>query len=96
MYYYVYILSNNLNTVVYTGVTKDLVRRVYEHKHHLDPDSFTAKYGVNKLVYYAQTPDIRAAIQREKQIKSWSRRKKNELINRFNPQWKDLYDSILP
>ena len=93
--YYVYILSNKLNTVVYTGVTKDLVRRVYEHKHHLDPNSFTAKYGVDKLVYFEQTTDVRAAIEREKQIKSWSRKKKNELVEQLNPQWKDLYNSIL-
>ena len=95
MSYYVYILSNKLNTVVYTGVTKDLVRRVYEHKHHLDPNSFTAKYGVDKLVYFEQTTDVRAAIEREKQIKSWSRKKKNELVEQLNPQWKDLYNSIL-
>lgn len=95
MNYYVYILSNNLNTVVYTGVTKDLVRRVYEHKHHLDPDSFTAKYGVDKLVYFEQTTDVRAAIQREKQIKSWNRKRKNELVNSFNPLWEDLYRAIL-
>ena len=95
MNYYVYILSNKFNTVVYTGVTRDLVRRVYEHKHHLDPNSFTAKYGVEKLVYFEQTTDARAAIEREKQIKSWKRKKKNQLINGFNPCWKDLYDSIL-
>ena len=95
MNYYVYILSNKLNTVVYTGVTRDLVRRVYEHKHHLDPSSFTAKYGVEKLVYFEQTTDVRAAIEREKQIKSWNRKKKNELVCSLNPQWVDLYDSIL-
>ena len=95
MNYYVYILSNNLNTVVYVGVTKDLVRRVYEHKHHLDPGSFTARYAVEKLVYYEYTTDVRAAIEREKQIKSWSRKKKNELVNGFNPRWEDLYGSIL-
>ena len=80
---------------MYTGVTRDLVRRVYEHKHHLDSNSFTAKYGVTKLVYFEQTTDVRAAIEREKQIKSWSRRKKNALVNSMNPEWTDLYDSIL-
>ena len=70
MEYYVYILSNKLNTVVYTGVTRDLVRRVYEHRNHVDPNSFTAKYDVHKLVYYESTSDVEAAIQREKQIKS--------------------------
>ena len=77
MEYYVYILSNHLNTVIYTGVTRDLVRRVYEHKHHLDPDSFTAKYDVTKLVYYESTSDVKAAIEREKQIKGWNRKRKN-------------------
>ena len=95
MNYYVYILSNNLNTVVYTGVTRDLVRRVYEHKHHLDPESFTAKYGIDKLVYFEQTTDVRVAIEREKQIKSWNRKRKNELVNSLNPQWEDLYNVIL-
>ena len=66
MEYYVYILSNHLNTVIYTGVTRNLVCRVYEHKHHLDPNSFTAKYDVNKLVYYESTSDVKTAIEREK------------------------------
>ena len=66
MEYYVYILSNRLNTVIYTGVIRDLVCRVYEHKHHLDPNSFTAKYDVNKLVYYESTSDVKTAIEREK------------------------------
>lgn len=95
MTYYVYILSSNLNTVLYTGVTRDLVRRVYEHKHKMDPGSFTAKYDVHKLVYYECTTDIHAALEREKQIKSWKRIKKNQLINQTNPEWTDLYDSLL-
>ena len=95
MTYYVYILSNTTGTVVYFGVTKDLVRRVYEHKHHLDPNSFTSKYDVHKLVYYESTSDIRSAIEREKQLKSWNRRRKNVLVSSMNPQWEDLYDSIL-
>ena len=96
MTYYIYILANKLNTVIYTGVTRDLLRRVYEHKHNLDPKSFTAKYEVHKLVYFEDTPDVRAAIEREKQIKSWSRKRKNQLIETMNPKWKELYDTILP
>ena len=74
--YYVYILANVIGTVVYTGITNNVVRRVYEHKHNLDPSSY-------------------AAISREKQIKSWSRKKKNELVESMNPEWEDLYDSLL-
>ena len=96
MEYYIYILSNPLNTVIYTGVTRDLVRRVYEHKHHLDPDSFTARYDVTKLVYYESTSDVKAALEREKQIKGWSRKNKNKLIKSNNPSWIELYDTILP
>ena len=96
MEYYVYILSNRLKTVIYTGVTRDLVRRVYEHKHHIDPDSFTAKYDVTKLVYYESTSDVKAAIEREKQIKGWNRKRKNKLVERKNPSWAELYDTTLP
>ena len=96
MEYYVYILSNRLNTVIYTGVTRDLVRRVYEHKHHLDPDSFTAKYDVTKLVYYESTSDVKAAIEREKQIKGWNRKRKNKLVESKNPSWVELYEIIIP
>ena len=96
MEYYVYILSNRLNTVIYTGVTRDLVRRVYEHKHHLDPDSFTAKYDVTKLVYYESTSDVKAAIEREKQIKGWNRKRKNKLVESRNPSWAELCDTVLP
>ena len=95
MIYYVYILTNKHNTVLYTGVTRDLVRRVYEHKHHLDKDSFTAKYKVDKLVYFEETSDINAAIEREKQMKSWSRDRKTDLIFQKNPHWVDLYNRIL-
>ena len=93
--YYVYILTNKTGTVVYTGVTNDLLRRVYEHKNNLDPNSFTAKYSVHKLVYFEQTPSRYAAISREKQIKSWSRKKKNQLVESMNPNWDELYESIL-
>ena len=79
MQYYVYILSNHHKNVIYTGVTNDLVRRVYEHKNHLDKGSFTSKYNVENLVYYEVTTDIDSAIAREKQIKGWSRNKKPKL-----------------
>ena len=95
MTYYVYILTNATNVAIYTGVTKDLVRRVYEHKHHLDPNSFTAKYHITKLVYFESTSDVRSAIEREKQIKSWSRKRKNALVNETNPSWEDLYPKLL-
>lgn len=95
MSYYVYILSNNYNTTIYTGVTNDLIRRVYEHKNHLVPSSFSARYHVDKLVYYEIYRDPETAIAREKQIKSWSRKRKNELIEKDNSQWTDLYPTIL-
>ncbi len=91
MEYYVYILSNNLNTVLYVGVTGNLVRRVAEHRNHLDPNAFTAKYDVHKLVYYESTSDVKAALEREKQIKGWNRKRKNKLVESKNPTWKDLY-----
>ena len=93
--YYVYILANATNVAIYTGVTNDLVRRVYEHKHKADPKSFTAQYEIHKLVYYETTNDVYSALTREKQIKGLSRAKKNALVDAFNPLWKDLYPSIL-
>ncbi len=93
--YYVYILTNKNHTVLYTGVTKDLIRRVYEHKTHADPKSFTTKYKTDKLVYFKETGDVTAAIEREKQIKSWSRDRKTDLIFKINPHWVDLYNKIL-
>ena len=90
MAYYVYILANETNVVLYTGVTNDLVRRLWEHQHNVDPDSFTARYGVHKLVYYEAADNPAAAITREKQIKSWNRKKKNLLIESKNPGWKEL------
>ena len=95
MSYYVYILASATNYTVYIGVTRDLVRRVYEHKNHLDPDSFTSKYDVHKLVYFEQTSDVRAALEREKQLKGWRRSKKNALIESVNPEWRDLYPDLL-
>ena len=87
--YYVYILANWNNTVIYTGVTGNLERRLYEHKNKL-ADGFTKKYNVNRLVYFDSTEDVFSAIEREKQIKGWTRQKKNELIEGLNPLWKDL------
>ena len=80
MTYYVYILSNATDVAIYTGVTNNLLRRVYEHKHNLDPNGFTAKYQIHKLVYFEETNDIKAAIAREKQIKGWNRKRKNRLV----------------
>ena len=86
----VYILSNRRDGVLYTGVTSDLRRRLAEHRGHMDPSSFTARYHLKCLVYFETTPDIRAAIAREKQIKGWLRRKKVALIETMNPDWRDL------
>jgi putative endonuclease len=91
----VYILANYNSRVLYVGVTSNLVRRVYEHKNHLEENSFTNKYDINKLVYYEFFEDITLAITREKQIKAGSRKKKLDLINSFNPEWKDLYSQLL-
>lgn len=95
MEYYVYIMSSASNYTIYTGVTNNLVRRVYEHRTGADPDGFTTKYAVKKLVYYESTHDVLSAIEREKQIKSWSRKRKNTLIAGINPAWRDLYPELL-
>ncbi|MBQ7099760.1 MAG: GIY-YIG nuclease family protein [Oscillospiraceae bacterium] len=92
--FYVYLLTNRNNRVLYTGVTNDLVRRVYEHKHHLIQNSFTDQYNVDKLVYFEETSSSRAAIEREKQIKGWNRTRKNALVNGMNPAWEDLWERI--
>lgn len=86
--YYVYIMTNASRTL-YTGVTNNLERRVFEHKNHL-VEGFTTKYKITKLVYFEETSDITAAITREKQIKGWLRRKKVALIESVNPEWQDL------
>jgi putative endonuclease len=91
---YVYILFNKRNGTLYTGITSDLVKRVYEHKNKLQ-QSFTSKYKIDKLGYYEIFDDITNAIIREKQIKDSSRKKKLELIKKLNPQWRDLYDDII-
>ena len=89
MQYYIYILSNKANTVLYIGVTNNLARRVYEHQEKL-VEGFTEKYNINKLVYYEQTNEATVAIEREKQLKKWSRKKKEWLIEQSNPLWTDL------
>jgi len=91
----VYIMTNKNNTTFYTGVTSDLKKRVYEHKNKLYPKSFTAKYQLNKLVYYEGFHSIEEAIAREKQIKAGSRQKKVKLITSMNKEWRDLYEEIL-
>ena len=87
--YYIYLMSNWNNNVLYTGVTNNLERRVYQHKNKLIK-GFTEKYNVNKLVYFEQTTDVDAAITREKQIKQWRRDKKNRLVESMNRNWEDL------
>ena len=87
--YYVYILTNWNDHVMYVGVTNDLQRRLYEHKNGL-ADGFTKKYHVHKLVYYEYTHDVYEAITREKQLKGWIRKRKNELVAAVNPEWRDL------
>jgi putative endonuclease len=86
-------MTNSRNTVLYVGVTNDLIRRVYEHKEKL-ADGFTRKYNIVKLVYYEIFEDTENAISREKQIKAGSRRKKVQLINAMNREWRDLYDEL--
>jgi putative endonuclease len=92
--YCVYIMTNSHNTVLYTGVTNNLARRVYEHKSGLG-GIFTKKYNIVKLVYYEVTDNVQAALMREKQIKGGSRKKKLNLINSINSDWKDLYEKII-
>jgi putative endonuclease len=91
--YFVYIMTNKYNTVLYTGVTNDLMRRVWEHKEG-SGSVFTSRYRVVKLVYYESYESINLAITREKQIKGGSRQKKIYLINSLNPEWKDLFEEI--
>jgi len=91
--YCVYILTNKSNKVLYIGVTNDLVRRMFEHKNKL-VDGFAEKYNLTKLVYYETTTEVESAIQREKQLKNWHRDWKINLINQFNPEWKDLSEEF--
>jgi len=89
--YYIYIITNKNNSVLYTGVTNDLNRRIYEHKNKLIR-GFTSKYNINKLIYFEHFSNINDAIQREKRIKKWKREWKENLINSVNPNWNDLYE----
>jgi len=91
---YVYILASKRNGTLYTGVTSDLAKRVYEHKNNL-VDGFTKKYNVHSLVYYEVHEDIEEAILREKQIKKWNRKWKLRIIEEMNPEWRDLYQEIV-
>ncbi len=91
--YYVYIMASARNGTLYIGVTSDLVKRVWEHKTNV-VDGFSKKYGTHMLVWFDSTPDAEAAITREKQMKKWSRKWKLELIEKSNPEWKDLYEEI--
>ena len=86
-------INNAHGNVLYTGVTKDLIRRVCERKNKMVP-GLTQKYNVNRLVYFEVCPDIMTVISREKQIKGWSRKKKNDLVNALNSEWADLYQSL--
>ncbi len=92
--YYVYILASKRNGTLYIGVTSNLVKRVYEHKNSLI-DGFTKKYNVHKLVYYEATDDINSAITTEKRLKKWNRAWKIELIEKHNPEWRDLYSDLM-
>ena len=91
---YVYIATNKHNTVLYTGVTSSLKDRVYKHKTKKYPNSFSAAYNIDKLVYFEKHNSMLSAIKREKQLKAGSRQKKIDLINELNPDWYDLYDTL--
>jgi putative endonuclease len=95
MSYYVYVLSNKAGSVLYTGITGELVGRTLQHRERHNPSSFTAKYNVNRLVYFEEFDEVMDAIAREKQIKGGSRAKKLALINDLNPEWRDLYDELM-
>ncbi|MHB8831216.1 MAG: GIY-YIG nuclease family protein [Patescibacteria group bacterium] len=92
--FYVYILSSRFDTVLYVGVTNNLIRRVIEHRTGFYPKAFTKQYKIHRLVYYEVTNDPYVAIAREKEIKGWTRDRKNSLVNSTNPDWEDLYENI--
>jgi putative endonuclease len=92
--YYIYIMANQKNGTLYLGMTNDLIRRAYEHKEGIF-DGFTKRYKIHRLVYFEHTHDVYAALGREKQIKNWKREWKVRLIEKSNPEWIDLYDSLL-
>lgn len=91
---YVYIITNAHHTTLYVGVTSRIISRTSEHREHFFKDSFTDKYNLEKLVYYEHHASIEAAIEREKQLKRWSRAKKETLISGENPEWKDLWEEL--
>jgi putative endonuclease len=91
---FAYITTTKRNTALYAGSTSDLIIRIYQHKTKEYPNSYTARYNIDKLVFYEFFVFIEEAIAREKQIKSWRRQKKIDLISKFNPEWKDLYDEV--
>ena len=92
--FYVYILASRRNGTLYVGVTSDLIKRVWEHKHKL-AEGFTEQYDVNKLVYYEHFLDTGNAIRREKRLKKYNRKWKTDLIEKMNPYWKDLYEDLI-
>ena len=92
--YYVYIMASKRNGTLYVGVTNDIARRALEHKTNMNKNSFTARYGVHNLVYMEICDSSNAAIEREKQIKSWSRHRKIELIESMNPDWADMFEYL--
>ncbi len=87
---YVYIMTNKNHTTIYIGVTNDLCRRIYEHKNHINNNSFTDKYNLEYCIYYEEFQSFNTAINREKELKKWNKQKKDELINKKNPEWKEL------
>lgn len=93
--YYTYIVTNDKHSVLYTGMTNDLKRRIYEHKNVSDRDKFASKYRTNMLMYYENFDTADQAIRREKQIKDGPRQKKIDLINSINPEWRDLYEDVV-
>ncbi|GHS94579.1 excinuclease ABC subunit C [Bacteroidia bacterium] len=91
---YIYFMTNKNRTTIYIGVTNDLQRRIIEHRDHINKDSFSYKYNLEYCIYYEYHPSIHQAIDRETQLKKWSRKKKEMLVNRINPQWEDLWNRI--
>jgi len=94
MIFYVYMLASKKNGVLYIGVTNNLIRRVFEHKNNI-VEGFTKKYFIHKLVYFEEYSDTKNAIQREKQLKKWNRQWKINLLEKTNPDWKDLYNTVI-
>lgn len=94
-FYHVYMLASRYNGTLYIGITSDLVRRIHEHRSHADPESFTARYDVTRLVWFEAYDDPDNAIRREKRLKEWKRAWRVALIEKKNPRWEDLYLSLL-